>query len=140
MVAVQKHGLAELRDARAEGRKLFLTVILFSIFVNLLMLTGPLFMMQVYDRVLASRHEETLLALFGLVALLFLIMGILEVTRAQVMSRIASRFQARLDRRVFSASMSLISKRPEDVAALSAQRDLDTLRQFIGSPLVIALV
>lgn len=133
-------GLAELRNARAESRCLFLIVILFSIFVNLLMLTGPLFMMQVYDRVLASRHEATLLALFGLVALLFLIMGVLEIARSQIMARIASRFQARLDRRVFSAAMSLIAKRPGDVAALSAQRDLDALRQFIGSPVLVALI
>jgi len=133
-------GLAELQQARSEGRSLFLTVTVFSIFVNLLMLTGPLFMMQVYDRVLASRHEATLLALFGLVALLFLIMGILEVVRAQIMARIASRFQGRLDRRVFSAAMALVAKRPGDIGALSAQRDLDALRQFIGSPLLIALV
>jgi ATP-binding cassette subfamily C protein len=56
------------------------------------------------------------------------------------MARIASKFQGRLDRRVFSAAMALVAKRPGDVGALSAQRDLDALRQFIGSPLLIALV
>ncbi len=134
------NGFPELLKARGEARSLFLIVILFSVFVNLLMLTGPLFMLQVYDRVLASRHEQTLLALFGLVALLFLLMGILEIARAQVMARVASRFQARLDRRVFSASMRLIAQKPSAVPALSAQRDLDTLRQFIGSPVLIALI
>ena len=48
---------------------------LFSAFVNLLMLTGPLFMLQVYDRVLTSRSEETLLALVLIVAFLFVMIG-----------------------------------------------------------------
>ena len=134
------NGFPELSKARGEARSLFVIVILFSVFVNLLMLTGPLFMLQVYDRVLASRHEQTLLALFGLVALLFLLMGVLEVARAQIMARIASRFQARLDRRVFSASLRLIAQKPSAVSALSAQRDLDTLRQFISSPVLIAII
>ncbi|MFV0335056.1 MAG: type I secretion system permease/ATPase [Tropicimonas sp.] len=135
-----KNGFSELRRARSQGRKLFLLVILFSIFVNLLMLTGPLFMLQVYDRVLASGHEETLVALFVLVAFLFLLMGILEVVRSQIMSRIAFRFQSTLDRRVFSAAMKLIAHNPNEVSALSAQRDLDTLRSFISSPVLIAVI
>ena len=65
-----KYGLPELRQARRNGAGLLLAVFLFSVFVNILMLTGPLFMLQVYDRVLASRSEETLVALFLLVALL----------------------------------------------------------------------
>ncbi len=51
---------------RSEGRQLLRLGFFFSVFTNLLMLTGPLFMLQVYDRVLASRSEETLVALFGL--------------------------------------------------------------------------
>ena len=61
-----------------ESRRLFLSVGLFSAFVNLLMLTGPLFMLQVYDRVLASRSEATLVALVLIVAFLFLMMGLLD--------------------------------------------------------------
>lgn len=57
-------------SANMRVRGLLAATLLFSIFTNLLMLTGPLFMLQVYDRVLASRSEETLVALFGLVALL----------------------------------------------------------------------
>lgn len=130
----------ELKAIRARGRLPFLAVVLFSIFVNLLMLTGPLFMMQVYDRVLASRHEPTLVALFAIVTFLFLVMGLLEVARSQIMARVAARFQAALDRRVFSAAMALAAKRPADIAAAAAQRDLDTIRQFIGSPLLLALL
>ena len=56
-------GLRELRAARGESNGLFWAVALFSAFCNLLMLTGPLYMLQVYDRVLGSRAVETLVGL-----------------------------------------------------------------------------
>ena len=63
-------GAHEIRAALGESRRLFLSVGLFSAFVNLLMLTGPLFMLQVYDRVLTSRSEATLVLI---VAFLFVL-------------------------------------------------------------------
>ncbi len=56
-------GLSELAAARAASRRAVLAAFLFSALVNVLMLTAPLYMLQVYDRVLVSRSEETLLAL-----------------------------------------------------------------------------
>ena len=56
-------GLAELRAARSESRKLYWAVGVFSFFAYLLMLTGPIYMLNVYDRVLGSRSIETLIAL-----------------------------------------------------------------------------
>ena len=58
-------GCAEIRAALAESRRLFFIIGVFSFFVNLLILTGPIFMLQVYDRVLSSRSEATLVALAG---------------------------------------------------------------------------
>ena len=58
-------GFAELRAARGGNLGLVMAVAVFSVAVNLLNLTGPLFMMQVYDRVLGSRSVPTLAALFG---------------------------------------------------------------------------
>ena len=77
-------GLAELRGAMGECRWHFVSVAVFSIFVNLLMLTGPLFMLQIYDRVLSSRSEATLVALLILVTGLFGMMGLLEFVRGRV--------------------------------------------------------
>ena len=57
------HGAAELRLAFKTQRGLFVAAILFSSAVNLLMLTSPLYMLQVYDRVLGSQSEATLVAL-----------------------------------------------------------------------------
>ena len=95
----QTSGRNELRAALAKGRGLFLTVGLFSFFVNLLMLTGPLFMLQVYDRVLGSRSEATLVALIVLVAILYLIMGFLDYARGRILARVGAEFQTVMDRR-----------------------------------------
>ena len=63
MIRPEARGLAELREARSESRNLFILVAVFSFFVNMLMLSPSLFMLQVYDRVLGSRSEATLVAL-----------------------------------------------------------------------------
>ena len=99
----KKRGLAELRDARRESRALYWFVGIFSLFVNLLMLTGPIYMLQVYDRVLGSRSEATLIAPTMLVAFLYGMMGLLDFARGRIMGRVGANFQARLDRRVFEA-------------------------------------
>jgi len=131
-------GLKELREARAKGRGLFFMAFLFSIFVNLLMLTGPIFMLQIYDRVLGSRSVETLTALFALVAFLYLMMGILDYARGRVVGRAASRFQLWLDRRVFSAVLRSETGRPGAEAARTGLRDLETVQRFLGSPALLA--
>ena len=98
-----RSGLPELRNAARSGIRLVWAVFLFSIFVNLLMLTGPLFMVQVYDRVLTSRSEETLVALFLLVSVLFGLMAVLDWARGRVLARFGARFQSVLEDRIFDA-------------------------------------
>jgi ATP-binding cassette subfamily C protein len=136
----QAQGSRELRSARRESAGLIAAAVLFSIFVNALMLTGPLYMLQVYDRVLGSRSEATLVALTTLVVVLFLAMGVLEYARGKVMAIVGARFQDRLDRRVFAAAMQRASVVPHDTAAISAQRDLEAVRVFFGSPVLLALM
>ncbi|MFV2033586.1 MAG: type I secretion system permease/ATPase [Halocynthiibacter sp.] len=131
-------GLAELRAARRDSRKLFWAVALFSAFVNLLMLTGPLFMLQVYDRVLGSRSVETLLALSVLVAFLFGMMGLLDYARGRILSRIGARFQARLDQRVFSAVLRAPLLARGQAAARTGLQDLEAVQRFIASPVLSA--
>ena len=131
-------GRKELVEARAKGRGLFAMAFVFSIFVNLLMLTGPIFMLQVYDRVLGSRSEETLVTLFFLVAFLYLMMGVLDYARGRVVGRAASRFQLWLDRRVFSAVLRSETGRPGAEAARTGVRDLETVQRFLSSPALLA--
>ena len=89
-------GRQELRAARRESRSLYWFVGIFSFFANLLMLTGPIYMLQVYDRVLGSRSLETLIALSVLVLFLYTMMGLLDYARGRIMGRVGARFQARL--------------------------------------------
>lgn len=88
------------------GRGLIGSAVLFSFFTNLLLLTGPLFMLQVCDRVIGSRSEETLVALFGLVVFLYLFYTVLEFVRARVMARVGARLHANLSDRVFRRARS----------------------------------
>lgn len=130
-------GRAELRAARAESRGLYWVVALFSLFANLLMLTGPMYMLQVYDRVLGSRSEETLIALSILVVFLYGVMGILDYTRSRIMARVGARFQTRLDRRVFDAVVRKSAVAP-DTRTQSGLSDLESVQRFMTSPLLIA--
>ncbi len=131
-------GAAELRAARGESRALYWAVALFSLIVNMLMLTGPLYMLNVYDRVLGSRSLETLIALSALVAFLYAMMGLLDVVRGRVMTRIAARFQSRLDERVFSAALRANTLQRGRAEAATAQRDLESVQRLIASPALMA--
>lgn len=111
---------------------------IFSFFMNLLMLTGPLFMLQVYDRVLGSRSEATLVALVALVCYLYLMMGILDYVRGRVLARIGARFQARLDQRVFIAAIDDAARNDRGASAAGV-RDLETVQKFLASPVIGAL-
>ncbi len=131
----ERSGRAEIRAALGESRRLFFTIGLFSVFVNLLMLTGPVFMLQVYDRVLSSRSEATLAALAVIVAFLFLMMGLLDHARARVLARAGARFQARLDGRVLGA---ILTRAGGSVRARSAPatglQDLEAMQRFASGP------
>ena len=132
-------GRAELLSARRESRTLYWMVALFSFLVNMLMLTGPLYMLNVYDRVLGSRSLETLIALSVLVGFLYACMGILDFVRGRVMGRIGARFQAKMDRRVFSAVLkaTMLNRAPREAA--TGLRDLEAVQRLITSPALMAL-
>lgn len=134
-----KRGQAELAAARREQRPLLVAAFVFSIFINALNLTGSLYMLQVYDRVLGARSEHTLLALTILVAFLFLAMGLIDHSRGRVMARIGARLQEKLDRRVFGAALRRLSFAPGDPAATAAQRDLEAVQRLWSSPVLSAL-
>ncbi len=128
-------GINELRAVRRQSRHLYWTVGLFSFFVNLLMLTGPLYMMQVYDRVLGSRSEATLVALSILVVFLYGMMGLLDYARGRILARIGARFQAALDRRVFDA-MVRKSALDSDPVAQTGLQDLEGIQRLMSSPVL----
>ena len=135
----KKEGLSELKAARRKNRSLFWAVGLFSIFVNILMLTGPIYMLQIYDRVLGSGSEETLFALSILVAFLFLMMGFLDYARGRVLARIGARFQTNLDARVFSAVLRANARGQGTADTNSGLRDLESVQRLLTSPVLSAI-
>ena len=130
-------GYSDLRKARDRNLHFILVAVVFSVFVNLLMLAGPLFMLQVYDRVLTSGSEETLVALFLLVGGLYAIMAILDLARARVLVRYGARLQSSLDDRVFRGAF-----RPSQPAsaARDRQQDLESIQALYGSPAFTAVL
>ena len=126
-----------LQSTLSRNRHFLVFAFAFSIFVNLLMLTGPLFMLQVYDRVLGSRSEETLVALLALVIGLYGLMWLLDFARTRLLGRYGARFQSALDDRVFRAQLLHGARTP---VAQSASRDLEAVQGFYASPALTALM
>ena len=128
-------GVREIRAVFAESRNLFVAIGLFSAFVNLLMLTGPVFMLQIYDRVLSSRSEATLAALVAIVTFLFLMMGLLDHFRARVLARAGARFQTRMDPRVLGAILTRAGRSPQERSApATGLADLEAMQRFASGP------
>jgi len=86
-------------------RSVFIGVAGFSLFTSILMLTGPIYMLQVYDRVLASGSVSTLIALTGLILALYACLAVLDWARSGVLSAAGSRFEDTLGDQSLSASI-----------------------------------
>ncbi|WP_245709741.1 type I secretion system permease/ATPase [Ruegeria halocynthiae] len=129
-----------MRKVQNQGNNFLALAFLFSVFVNLLMLTGPLFMLQVYDRVLGSRSVETLSALFLLVALLYALMAMLDYARGRIVARFGARFQTSLDERVFDGTMRRALFPQARSAPATALRDLESIRSLCASPVLLAVM
>ncbi|MEZ5969460.1 MAG: type I secretion system permease/ATPase [Hyphomonas sp.] len=127
----------ELLEALTSSRGVFWHLIAFSCFINLLMLTGPLYMLQVYDRVLASQSVPTLAALTVLILILYSTYALLDWVRSGLLGSIASRFEDRLADRAAAAAFNAALS---DAGHISDRplRDLRQLRKFIASPAITA--
>nr|WP_207280975.1 type I secretion system permease/ATPase [Thiocystis violacea] len=119
-----------MRSALKASRDSFLFAGFFSLFINLLMLVPAIYMLQVYDRVLASSSESTLLMLTILVVGLFAVMGLLEVLRSRILVRVSARLDMLLNPRLFTA---MFDAKLRDGRGAGAQpiEDLTNLRQFL---------
>ncbi|MBG9389802.1 type I secretion system permease/ATPase [Caenimonas aquaedulcis] len=121
---------SELTSALWAFRREFLVVGIFSLVANLLMLAPTLYMMQIYDRVMRSGSELTLLAISLITLFLFVVMAFSDWTRSRILVRAGVRFDEHLSTRVFNASFeSYLSQ--ASASPSRAFNDLITLRQFI---------
>jgi ATP-binding cassette subfamily C protein len=136
---LRKLGDHEISAVLRRWKGSILSIGLFSVFTNLLMLTGPLFMLQIYDRVLGSRSQETLVALTALVVLLYGIMGVLDFARGRVAAQIGAGVQAALDDRVFNASLRRAVAAEARARPDSALQDLEAIQRLLASPALFAI-
>lgn len=127
----------EIRQALAGHKRVFYAVGLFSAVINLLYLAPSLYMLQVYDRVLASRSETTLLVLSLLVVGVYLLMGLIDMVRSQVLVRVGNQLDLALAPRVFNAAFER-NLRFRAGAAGAAMSDMTHVRQFITGTGVFA--
>ena len=130
---------SELSAAFQRLRYVVVALALFSGIINLLALTGSLFMMQVYDRVLSSRSVPTLVALAIITVILYIFQGALDLTRSRVMIRIAARLDETFGERLYRCILLLPLRMRSPGDGLQPMRDLDTVRSFISGPGPIAL-
>jgi ATP-binding cassette subfamily C protein len=103
------------------------------------MLTGPFFMLELYDRVLPSRSIPTLIGLGALAAVLFAFQGLLEWIRGRILVRIGGALDETLSLRVHDALVRAPLKGKVAGDGLQPLRDLDQVRSFLSSPGPMAL-
>ncbi|MBI5921883.1 MAG: type I secretion system permease/ATPase [Betaproteobacteria bacterium] len=121
---------SELTRTLKGFKREFYTVGLFSLVVNLLMLTPTMYMLQVYDRILLSRNEVTLLALSLITLFLFVILASTEWMRSRLLVRAGVRLDLALSSRVFNAAFEAhLNRSGDDPAEVLA--DLTNIRQFL---------
>jgi ATP-binding cassette, subfamily C, bacterial len=114
------------------------TTVVFSFFVNLLAFTSPLYMLQIYDRVIGSRNETTLLGITALVGYLLIVNALLEMLRSRILVHASLAVDGKLAGAVFDATHSAGLHWPR-LAQGQSLRDLDLIREFVAGPGLIAL-
>jgi len=129
----------DIDAALLKYRRVFWSLAIFSGVINLLVLVPSLYMMQVYDRVLTSRNETTLLMLTLIAIGLFMLSGVIEWLRGQVMIRMSAGIDANLAQRLFDAAFSR-SLRKADSNPAQVFGDLTQVRQFITGQGLLAML
>jgi ATP-binding cassette, subfamily C, bacterial PrsD len=119
-------------DALARARRRVVSVAVFSGAINLLTLSGSIYMLQVYDRVLPSRSLATLTGLSVMLLAAYLLQGFLDSVRSRMLARIGALFDAALQEPIYRAIMSLSLKGSGLSAVMQPMRDLEQVRSFLS--------
>ena len=122
---------SDLQRALATCRRSFLATAFFSLFVNLLMLVPAIYMLAVYDRVLQSGSESTLMMLSLITVFLFLVLGGLEWIRTRILVATSARLDEQLGERVFDAVFAQSLTSSGAVSTAQPLNDLLQIRQFL---------
>ena len=127
--------ISKLRQVRSG----IFALLAIGFFINLLMLASPLYMLQIYDRVLTSRSIDTLILLTLIVTSALVVIGLLEATRSVLMGRISRWMSTALSGETLRVSIQR-TLRLEQSANVQSLRDLDALRSFLTTPVIYPLV
>lgn len=128
---------AEIWSALKVGKSALIGIAVASVIINLLMLTAPIFMLQVYDRVLPSRSLATLGGLFLIAFVLFVIQAVVDGIRGRLLARLSVVVDESIRGRVFDTIHAAgLVRSSED--GLQPARDLDTMRSFVSGSGLIA--
>lgn len=128
-----------LEDATQKTRDGVKAVVLFSFFINVLMLSSPMYMLQVYDRVLSSRSIDTLWLLSLIIVFALLTLGLLEMVRGRIMIRMGTWLDRRLAGTVLGASVALPLKLGTE-PHVQGLRDLNQLRTYLSGSEIFCLL
>ena len=129
-------GASILKEGIKATKPVFVTAIVFSFFINLLMFVSPLYMLQVYDRVLSSRNETTLVGITLIAAFALVVYALLEMLRSRLLVRAGILFDEKIANPMFGAVHRGNLRNPEGGHGV-ALRDVDTVREFLtGSGLL----
>lgn len=125
---------SELDTALAQCRSAFFAIAGFSAILNILALTGSMFMMEVYDRVLPSRSVPTLIGLLVLAMTLYIFQGLMDALRGRLLVRAGLRVDQIMSHRLFATVMRLPIQAPRRGASIHPLRDLDAVRSYLSGP------
>lgn len=128
-----------LRESLALHRKGFIAVAIFSFCINMLMLVVPLYLLQIYNRVIPSRSIDTFLFLTGIVIVALLALSVLEFIRSVTFIRFSAWLDQRLGSLVLSGSIARSCKKNQ-VSSTSVLRDLATIRKTFSSSAVFPIM
>lgn len=123
----------ELRGALYSARYVFLAIGIVSLFLNLLMLVAPFYMLQIYDRVLSSQSKDTLYVLTFLAVGLLLVGGLLELIRSRILVRLGARLNRHMTHDLFD---TLVRDRiaTQQGSGIQPVRDMESVRSFLTGP------
>jgi len=124
---------SEVSAALASCRNAFIGIAIFSCFVNILYLSGSLYMLEIYDRVLPSRSIPTLIGLTIIIAVLYAFQGCFDLIRRRLLMRVGERLDDVLSPRLYDVVVRLPLKAPDTASTMQPLRDLDTIRSFLIS-------
>lgn len=124
----------ELKEGLGRAWLAFVGVAMISAIINGLFLTGPLFMLEVYDRVLPSHSLPTLVALLGIVAALYVVQGLLDMVRSRILARVGAVISVSAAHSTFQATTSNVLRSESREPTMDPIRDLEQVGSFMSGP------